>query len=92
MMRQEDVQVGVVVQFIAPDGSPDYTGPVREVVDGFVWLGTERWPLDVVARESTAIPRPSPDHRWDGATGRWFLPHETQAQGCEIVLSHARHA
>lgn len=92
MLKQQDVKPGVVLHFAAPDMSPDFRGPVRRVDNGYVWLGEERWPLDVVARESTPIPQPTPQHRWDGALDRWYLPSETLAADSGAVLSHTRHA
>jgi hypothetical protein len=91
MVRQDDVSVGVALHFRTPDGSPDLVGTVQRVHDGFVWILNERWPVDVVARESTIIPKPSSEHRWDGALGRWYLPTEYQPMGDGVMLGHARH-
>jgi hypothetical protein len=91
MVRHDEVQVGTAVRFVTPDDSPDLVGPVQRVHDGFAWIQGVRWPVDVVARWSTAIPKPSPTHQWDGALDRWFLPSETQPMGGAIMLGHARH-
>lgn len=93
MIQQQEVAEGVVLHFRTPDMTPDLIGPVQRVADGFAWLCGERWPLDVVARESVIIPRPSPRHQWDGALDRWFLPEERHpSTNMGPVLSHARHA
>jgi hypothetical protein len=91
MIRPDEVKTGVVVRFLTPDESPDLVGPVQRVDDGFAWVQGERWPVDVVARWSTLIPRPSVEHMWDGATDRWFSPSEWQPTSDAIRLGHARH-
>lgn len=93
MIQQQEIAAGVVLRFRTPDGSPDLIGPVRVVDDGYVWMCGERWPLDVVARESEIIPRPSPRHQWDGALEWWFLPEERQiSTEMGPILPHTRHA
>lgn len=91
MVQVEEVVPGVVLRFLTPDESPDLVGPVQRVDDGYAWIQGERWPVEVVARWSTAIPRPSPEHQWDGAMARWFLPSERQSAPSAIMLGHARH-
>lgn len=46
-----------------------------------------------VNSETVRPPQPSPDHRWDGALDRWYLPGETlpAADPADIVLGHVRH-
>lgn len=93
MIHQKDVRVGVALRFCTPDGSPDLVGLVQSVSDGYVHLCHERWPLDVVARESEIIPQPSPAHRWDGSADKWYRSDEPLPPGTMgPVLTGVRHA